>query len=94
MANKVYSNDPQASRYQKPRPANIFDSEKTGRRSADFYTGKKVKPKAKNQVPIQQPNLSSDYDQRQSVKDAERQMKLYKNKEGYPTFASKNEREA
>lgn len=94
MANKVYSNDPQSSRYQKPRPANIFDSEKTGRRSADFYTGKKVKPKAKNQVPIQQPNLSSDYDQRQILNKAERQMKLYKDKEGYPTFANKNEREA
>jgi len=94
MTSKVYSNDPQSSRYQKPRSTGIFDSKKTGRRSADFYTGKKVKAKAKNQVPIQQPNKYSDYDQRQSVKDAERQMKLYKNKEGYPTFASKNEREA
>jgi hypothetical protein len=94
MANKMYANDPQASRYQKPRRASIFDSEKTGRRSADFYTGKKVKAKAKSQVPIQQPNKYSDYDQRQSLKDAERQMKLYKNKEGYPTFATKNEREA
>jgi hypothetical protein len=94
MADKTYANDPQASRYQKPRRASIFDSEKTGRRSADMYTSKKVKAKAKNQVPIQQPNRYSDYDQRQSIKNAERQMKLYKNKEGYPTFASKFEREA
>ena len=94
MANKMYSNDPEASRYQKPRRASIFDSEKTDRRSADFYTGKEVKEKAKSQVPIQQPNRYSDYDQRQSLKNAERQMKLYKNKEGYPTFASKKEREA
>lgn len=94
MAKKTYANDPQASRYQKPRRVGIFDSEKTGRRSADSYTAKKVKPKAKKQVPIQQPNKFSDYDRRQSIKDAERQMKLYKNKEGYPTFASKFEREA
>ena len=84
--NKMYANDPQAKRYQQPRRAGvIFNSKVTGQKVVDIYTGKDVEAKAKNLVPIQQPNLYSDYDQRQTIKDAERQLKLYKNKEGYPT---------
>src|SRR5210317_1851775 len=53
MADKTYSNDPQASRYQKPRRASIFDSKKKGIKLADMYTSKKVKAKDKNQFLIE-----------------------------------------
>tara|TARA_R110000850_G_scaffold119569_2_gene236829 strand:- start:258 stop:572 length:315 start_codon:yes stop_codon:yes gene_type:complete len=93
--NKMYANDPQAKRYQQPRRAGvIFNSKVTGQKVADIYTGKDVKAKAKNLAPIQKSNESTPYSDKQLHIEAERQLKLYKNKEGYPTFAAHNKEEA
>tara|TARA_R110000824_G_scaffold394897_1_gene595035 strand:- start:69 stop:383 length:315 start_codon:yes stop_codon:yes gene_type:complete len=93
--NKMYANDPQAKRYQQPRRVGVtFNSKVTGQKVVDSYTGKDVKAKAKNLAPIQKSNESTPYSDKQLHIEAERQLKLYKNKEGYPTFAAHNKEEA
>ena len=56
MANKVYSNDPQASGYQKPRKATVLDkSIAKNKKDSGHYTMREVNPDAIDNSPPAHP---------------------------------------
>jgi len=85
MANKVYANDPQASRYQKPRRVLDASIEKN-KKDSGHYTLRELNPDALDNSPPANPN-----------KDPEGQRlydRLGRQERMYGRFQRKDEREA
>ena len=76
--NKVYSNDPQSSRYQNPRRVLDASIEKN-RRKADHYRMREVNPKAEGDPSTPFPSdPTKDEETKRLFDTLTRQKKLYK----------------
>ena len=83
--NKVYSNDPQASRYQRPRTV-LDASIKKRKKDSGHYTMREINPNEADNSPP--PHPTKDFEGKRLYDRLNRQERMY------GRFAKKNEREA
>ena len=85
--NKVYSNDPQASRYQRPRTV-LDASIQKNRRKADHYRMKEINPDVYDTTTPSPSDITKDTEAKRLYDKLGRQEKMY------GRYARKDEREA
>ena len=87
MGNKVYANDPQASRYQKPRKATVLEkSIAKNRKDSGHYTMREANPDA---IPNSPPVHPTKNPEGQRLFD-----RLRRQEKMYGRYQRKDEREA
>ena len=89
MDNKVYSNDPQASRYQKPRKATVLEkSMEKKKRKADHYRMREINKDAYDPTEPVPSDIFKDAESKRLYDRLGRQEKMY------GRYQRKDEREA